>query len=368
MKLICLKDNLKEAVNVAERLTGRNPTLPILSYFLLNAEKNSLRLTATDLEMGITIQVNSKIEKGGEAVLPAKLFNNIINNISEEKLTIEAKDTNITIQTKQNSFQLSGLDAKEFPLLPKIVEEKTLELETAPFQYALEQVLPAASFSEARPELSGVLCKVEKNRMKVVATDSFRLAEKTLSKGFKIQTEEQFSFIIPSRMAQEIIRVLDGKDKAVMKISKNQISVSTEGISLVGRLTEGEYPNYEQIIPKGHLTRVVVQKEEFTTAVRLAGLFASKVNDVKIVVGEDGAQMEIIAAEQDRGTSSTLVQAKTDGKQTTLSFNHKYLLDGLASIHDEELVIEFNGESTPTVLRPVSDEQYFYLVMPIKNI
>lgn len=368
MKIICLKDNLKLGVNLAEKLVGKNLNLPILSNFLLSTEKGMLKITATDLELGINIWINTKVEKEGVVSIPAKLFSNIINNFSEDKLTLEAKNNNLKISSKNFNFQITGFDPKEFPILPKIDKEINLEINANLLQETLSQVVSAASFSEVRPELGGVFFKLNKEQIKIVATDSFRLAEKTINKKFKITNQNIPSFIIPLRAVQEIIRILDEKDKVNIKISKNQFLFEVENINLVGRLIEGDYPDYEQIIPKNHLTKTIVKRNELINAVKLASFFSSKINDVKLAADSEKKQIEVASADSERGQSTIQVKAETQGQASNLSFNHHYLLDGLNNISDENLVIEFNGETTPTIFRPVSNDTYLYLTLPIKNI
>jgi DNA polymerase-3 subunit beta len=368
MKLICLKNNLKSGVNIAEKLVGKNITLPILSNFLLTSEEGFLKITATDLELGINVSVNAKVEKKGSVTVSAKLFSNIVNNFTEDKLTLESKDKNLKIYSKNTDFQIVGSSPKDFPILPKIEEEKLLELDAGLIQRSLTQVASAASFSEARPELAGVLFKITKSQIRVVATDSFRLAEKTIHKNFKTNNDSSYSFILPLRAVQEVIRILDGKDTLSVKISKNQTFFEVENISLLGRLVEGDYPDYEQILPKSHETKVILKREELANSVRLASFFSSKVNDIKLNCDPDSDFIEIASSDSDRGQSALKIKAKIQGKKNSLSFNYRYLIDGLNNIDDEEVALELNDESSPTVLRPVSDEPYLYLIMPIKSI
>jgi DNA polymerase-3 subunit beta len=368
MKLICLKDNLKLGVNVAEKMVGKNISLPILSNFLLNAEDGFLKITATDLEIGINVWINGKIDKKGSVTVPAKLFSNLINNLPEDKITLETKDKNLKISSKSYNFQLVGADPKEFPILPKIEKETAIEIEADLLQKSLSQVMSAASLSEARPELAGAFFNIDKSAIKIAATDSFRLAEKTINKEFKANGRPPHTFIIPLRAVNEVIRILEGKDKVNIKVSKNQIFFEVERINLISRLIEGDYPNYTQIIPKGHKTRVILNKEKLINAIKLASFFSSKVNDVKLNVNDDSEELEASSSDSERGQSTINIKAKIQGEPSSLSFNHHYLLDGLNNIIDEEVVIEFNGDSSPTVLRSVSNDTYIYLIMPIKNI
>ena len=377
MKFTTLVETIKKAVNSAEKITGKNLTLPILGNILLKTNKNKLHLSATDLEIGIELIITGKIEKEGKFVIPAKTFSDFLNNLSEEKITIEEKNDVLIVKSGKYNTTFQGFNPEEFPIIPETKTEKHLEIEKIDFEEALEQVIPSVGYTSPKAELNGILLKLEtsgsKKLLKLVGTDSFRLAEKEISSSkIKTNIKNDLEIIIPLRTAQEILRLIQEKtenDDSIVRImpEPNQVEFSFSDMRLVSRLINAEYPKYSSIIPNSFENQITVNKKELAEAVKIIGLFSGKVNDVKF--NFDPSKKEIILEAQDLslGKSQTILTPKEmSGNPLQISFNYRFLLDGLNSIKENDIFLGLNKESSPGLIRGESDDSFSYILMPIK--
>lgn len=371
MKITCLQENLKKALNITERIIGRNLTLPILNNLLLSVENSSkLKISSTNLEIGINSWVNGKIEEKGDITVPARLINDFINNLPNKKIELKAKDNQLELKCEQFKGVIKGLSADEFPIIPKIKGQSIIEVKGNNFKNALSQVVEMAAISEIRPEISGICLNFNKDLIKLAATDSFRLAEKSIE--IKVNQEEKKKvnneyIIIPQRTVQEIIRILGEDDVDIkMILSNNQVLFDLDYCQIISRLIEGQYPDYQQIIPKNFSTQVVVNRRDLINNIRIASLFSSKINDVKVSINPKRSIIEISSKDIDLGENKSKIEAKVDGKAVDIIFNHRYLLDGLNNILSDKVVLGLNSSSNPVVVRPVGDSSYTYVIMPIK--
>jgi len=373
MKTIILKENLKQGLNVVEKITGKNLTLPVLNNVLLITEKNFLRLCTTDLEMGISWWTLIKTEKEGKISIPAKLLSSFIGLLPDEKMVLEVKNKTLFIECKKNKTKIKGQDAEEFPIIPKIEEKEFIEVDGYKFCQGLSQIIEIISSSQVRPEISGVYLLFQKNLIKMVGTDSFRLAEKTLSlKNNNIKGD--YSLIVPQKTIRELINILgERKEKLKIFFSPNQImfelvmpGVSHPQVQIISRLIEGEYPDYQEIIPKKYETQIILDKKEFLNQIKTASLFSGKINEVKFEVDPKQGKIEIFTQNPEIGENKSYLLGKTEGQPIEVSFNHKFISDGLSSIQSSEVIFGLNKEGGPAVLKPVGDESYIYVVMPVK--
>jgi len=362
MKIICLQENLKNNLNITQNIIGRNLTLPILNNLLLEIENGRLKISSTNLEIGINTWTSGKIEQEGAITCPAKILFNFVSNLPNKKIELEAKNNILTIKCENYKATIKGLPADEFPIIPKIKNDPILEINNSSLKEGLARVAGSVAISESRPEISGVLFKIDKEGLKLAATDSFRLAEKT-ERMDKIKSE--YSMILPQRTAQELIRIL-GEKEGMTKIilGSNQILFETDEIQIISRLIDGQYPDYQQIIPKNFSTQLWLNREEFLNAVRIAGFFSSKVNNIKFSIGT--GKIEILSQDPDLGENKTQIQAEVKGKGLKIEFNYRYLLDGLNNIPAKQIFLGFSSESSPAVLKSAEADDYLYVVMPIK--
>jgi len=373
MKLVILKDNLKMGINAVERTAGHSLSLPILNNVLLSTEKNFLNLVTTNLEIAISWWSLSKTEREGKTVIPARFFSNLINLFPKQSITLETKGSFFLLSCENQEAQLKCFNPEDFPLLPQIKNGDFVQVNNAPFLEGLAQVADIASPSSSRPEISGVFLVFKKDLVTMVATDSFRLAEKKLF--FEKEIEKEYSLIVPQKTVRELINILsEKKGKLSIYFSPNQImfefpmaEVSHPQVQIISRLIEGEYPDYQEIIPKKYETQITLSKEDFLNQLKAAGLFCGKVNEVKFKIEPKKEGMEIFSQNPELGQSQSFIPGKTKGERVEISFNWRFLAEGLASIKSSEVIFELNGEEGPALLKPAADLNYLYVAMPIKS-
>jgi len=371
MKIICLQENFKKGLNIIQNIVGKNLTLPILNNILLNTEKKQLKLSATDLEIAITNYVICKIEKEGGITMPAKTLVNFINNLPNKKIEITVKNNTTFVRCENFKSNIKGLDVKEFPIIPKIKNEPILEINSLNLKNALEQVINFASFSDIRPEITGVFFDFSSDKeIKFVATDSFRLGEKTINfKNNKVKKDYRGSAIIPAKTIQELIRIISNLDEEgtiEISIENNQILFNLSKIQIISKLIEGSYPNYQQLISQNFDTSILINKEDLVKAVKLSSFFSSKINDVRLRVDSKKSLLEVFSQDIELGENLSELNCDIKGKDLEIIFNHKYLLDGLNNVASKNIFLGFNGETSPGIIKPEGDETFNYVIMPIK--
>ncbi len=362
MKFSCVKEYLEKAAAIAERFTGKNITLPILANILLETESNNLLITATNLEYAVQIAVPGKTGRPGKVSIPAKIFNSLVQSTREEKIDLEEKQRNLLVRTEARDTRINGLDTEDFPLFPKMKKTNSITMESDLLRQGLEKVLPAVSGSEFKPELAGVFFGFALRSLKLAATDTFRLAEKTIPLNSK--EGESFSFILPQRVAAELARVLQDQEEVGISMGENQVLFETNGIKIIARLIEGNFPEYGGIIPKQFESTSHLKREECLQAVRSASIFSSKIQEVRLKF--KGKSLEIDSANTEVGEHKVTIPAASGGKDSNISFNYRYLLDGLSALDEEELFLGINNENTPSLMRNKEDGSYLYVLMPIR--
>jgi len=268
MKIEILKDNLKRGLEIVEKIAKKNLTLPVLNNVLLSCEGNFLRLDTTNLETSISWWVLAKIEEGGKIAIPAAFFSSLINLLKEERIHLRSQGKNLILETKNQTTQIQGIDPEEFPIIPKIEKEEIVRISNQKLLEALGQIIEIPSISQIRPEISGIYFSFKKDLLKIVGTDSFRLAEKTI--GLKGKIKKEVSFILPQDAVRELINILSREEGyVVIYFSPNQIlfenikeETSHTQVQILSRLIEGEYPKYQEIIPKKYKTQIISKKDD----------------------------------------------------------------------------------------------------------
>lgn len=363
MKVSVAQKNLKRSISFAERVIGKNVSLPILQNIVIKTDGGRLKLLGTNLEIGVTAFLGAKIEEVGEIAVPGRVLSEFVNGISEDVVTLTTKNNSLFISSKNTKTQILGFDPKEYPIIPKIKDGTITSIPSQTLKNALISVIDAVALSETRPELSGVCMRFLSSQVIFAATDGFRLAEKTIS----VKTEQQKSIILPRPTVMEIIRIAgDVEDPITIRFSDNQIAFTGDDFEVVSRLIDGTYPDYTKLIPEKHLTKVLVGKDDFEKNVKLAGLFSSSISDVKMI--GDEKSISFVAKNSDRGEIETSIEALVKGDPFDVALNFRYLLDGLKVIPTDKVVIEFTGIGSPIIIRPAHDQKDFvYLVMPLRT-
>ncbi len=381
MKIFILKNNLKNGLTIIERIAAKSLTLPVLANTLLTVEKNFLKLSATDLEIAVNYWILGKMEKEGAIQIPARLFSQFLSLLPDEKITIEEKNQILFLQGEYSKTQIKGQEIKEFPIIPQIKKEKFFQVSLPSFCQGLSQVIDHISLLQNRPEISGVYFNLTPIKLTLAATDTFRLAEKTISLQElenNLEKGEEFSFIVPPKIIREIIAIFTGKEGIITGfLSPNQVLfeyVSPETgkpqIQLLSRLIEGEFPHYEDVIPKSFDVSITLPKNEFLNQIKLASLFAPKTNEITLRVSPQDKRVEIKAQNPDTGEHSSFLSAEVKGEQKNqmdFDFNWKFIVAGLSNITSQEVILELNKNDRPAVIRPVGDPSYLYLAMPIRT-
>lgn len=373
MKIEVLKNNIKVGLNIIEKVVGKNISLPVLDNVLINTEDSFVLLVGTDLETAIKYWALAKIIKKGKIVVPVKLLSSFIFLLPEEKISIEEKKQNLLIECQNHKTQIQGFNPEEFPIIPEIKNQEFLILDNKNFCLGLSQVIDIPTPSQTRPEISGVCLLFSDNNLKMVATDGFRLAEKTILSENK--NKKNYSFILPVKSVREIINALSDKTGELkIYFSTNQIlfdfpmkEIKHSQIQVFSRLIEGEYPNYQEIIPKKFKNHIIVKKEDFLNHIKTASLFSGKINEIKFIIEPAKKSITVSAKDPNIGESSSVLTAKIDGSPLEISFNYRFLLDGVLNIKSSEIVFGISGEDGPCILKPVGDDSYLYVVMPIKS-
>ncbi len=366
MKLVCTKENLKKGLFAVSRVVGNNNPLQVLNNILIKTDEGRIKLSSTNLEIGINTWVGGKIEKDGALTVPARLINEYINNLPTDKVVLESLDNhNLNIESENYHTNIKGLSAEDFPLIPQVQEEPLAKIDSAELQEALAETIWAAAANETQPEISGIFMAFEEGQVRIAATDRYRLAERTavLKENIKGSTKE---VIVPYRTVSELYKILgNGKGEVEVYFSESQVLFKFDDTELISRLIDGNYPDYRQIIPKEFKTEVELKREEFAHALKAASLFVPDSNNVTVEV-KPGEGIVVTAQSVSSGENTTQVKAKVTGPETSAVFNFRYLLDCLNNLGEANIKFKMINDSSPAAVVPEKRDNYTYIVMPIK--
>ena len=370
VKLSVMQENLARGLSVVSRAVSNRSTLPVLANVLLKTEDAGLKLTATNLEIGITYWVPGKIEADGATTVPAKLLTDLVNSLpagDRVDLALQAGDT-LHLRCGRFETHIKGIDADEFPAIGAAGERPTTRIAQNALRRALAETVFAAASDEARPILTGVLARFEGDQLTLAAADNYRIAVKTIP---ILDAVPETSVVIPARALNELARVLADVDdpvEIVLAAGRNQVLFHLDGIDLVSRLIDGQFPNYQQVVPQSHTTRAVLDREELLRAVRPAALIAHEsANIVKLQIGADSEPGITVSASAEVGDHVGQVEAAVEGEGTTIAFNARYLADVLTNVTAEQFALELNGPLSPGVFKPLGDDRYIHVVMPVRT-
>lgn len=366
MHFTCTQHNLLEALSRVAPVAGRNSQLPVLQHVLLQVRDNILHLTTTDLEVGVHSITGGKAHQDGSCTVPARrLFEYVQQLPNTNPLVIEKKNKGLMVSTKGFRATFPLAEAEEFPLLPDIKPENPIVLDPAVFCRALEEVMFAASREDMRPEIKSVFVAAQGRQLRVAATDSFRLAEKIVP----FSGEGSFMFILPLPSAQEVVRLFAHQKELHVLPHPNHVAFQTDTVELTTRLIDGQYPDYQQIIPRSAKVELKVEREEFLRALKTLSVFLPKDSrrvQFEVQPKEELLQLSVAGSEVGEGHVEVAIQ---DGKGEPLiiMLNIQYLLEGIQHISSKHCLILLNGSEDPVVLKPKElDGASVYLVMPIQ--
>ncbi len=367
MKVICEQKKFLEALDVVIRAVSASNTLPVLNNILIRAEGKFLYFSATNLEIAVRYFFECEVRNEGSLTVPAKLLMSYVSLLPSEKLEISATEgLTMTVKGLKSQTKMKGIHADEFPVIPELDKAQDFQLPVKELSTAIQQVSFAASQNSSRPVLSGVLLIIDKKTLKMVATDSYRLAEKKIELGKPF--EEKIECIIPVRTVQELGKLLTKATgpEVTVAISKNQILFKIGDIEFTSRLIEGRFPDYERIIPKECKSKAEVETQALQMNVRRVSLFARESNNsIKVSVTND-SKLVISTDETKVGEDRAEVDIVLVGENNKTALNAEYLLDVLAAIGTPKLSLQMDDKLSPVVIKPCNDESYVYIIMPLK--
>ncbi len=384
MKISCTQENLNQGLFIVSHLATKSVSLPILNNILFQVKEKTIKLSATNLEIGISCLIRGKVEEDGDFTVQARLLADYIGLLPKDKVDLaapneagEGQDQILEVKCKNSSTKIKGQSAADFPLIPQIEKKNPYVLSYDAFKKAISQVIFAVSVNETRPEINGISFNFNGNFLTMAATDSYRLAEKKIEiKGQA--TEGERKIIVPVKTLQEVLRILGGfKDASSLSdienieiyLAENQILFVLDNVELISRLVEGQYPDYQQIIPQKANTKALVDAAEFIKATKTTSLFArSGIYDISLDLSTNKSEIIISSTNSQLGESISSLSAKIDGDENKIVVNYRYLLDGLQNIDSDQIEIKVIDGSNPCVIRPSKkDEDYLYIIMPIKQ-
>jgi DNA polymerase III subunit beta len=371
VKLSATQENLSKALAIVGRAVSSRSSLPVLSNVLLSTDSNRLKISATNLEIGITYWIGCKSEEEGAVTVPSRLFTEFITSLPSGNIVLSSDDTHLEISTPHYKSQINGIASDEFPLIPDIKSKAALTISAELFRDALAQVVIAASLDEARPVLAGVYMYVESDQLILVATDSYRLAEKRIRIAAS-DASSDLSVIVPVRTMQELVRILtDGSSDLQVFMSDNQVLFAVDDIELTSRLIDGQFPNYKQIIPATLETTFEIGTTEFGRIAKVASLFARENSgSMRLAIQAEG-QVEIITTASQIGENTSSAECRVDGDDAEVSLNSKFLSDALSVMRSPSISFGLSGKLSACVLRPVGKgidtEDYLHLIMPLRT-
>ncbi|WKZ51270.1 MAG: DNA polymerase III subunit beta [Anaerolineales bacterium] len=372
MKVTVLQENLARGLSVVSRAVSPRSTLPVLANVLIATDEGRLRLSATNLEMGITCWIPARIEQDGSTTVPSRTFSDLVNTLpgDQAQLTLNAQTQSLHVQSGASNNDIKCIDAQEFPPLPVPDMEGAIQLNVVDFKEMIRQVAFAASTDESRPVLMGVLMTVDKDKVTMAAADGFRLSVRKAV--LSSPAPNPFNAIIPARALSELARVAgDGEEMIHMVAPKGrgQVVFRVKDVELVTQLIDGAFPDYQQIIPRGYKSRTLVSTASLLKACKQAEIFAREGSnvarlDIKSANGGSG-EVEISATSEETGKNETIVEATVDGSGVLIAFNVKFLREVLEVIKSPNVALETSAANAPGVVRPVGDEDFLHVIMPM---
>lgn len=373
MKVTVLQENLARGLSIVSRAVSPRSTLPVLANILLATDEGRLRLSATNLELGITCWIGARIEEEGSTTVPARTLADLVGTMPDPQvsLTLSAPTQTLNVRSGASTNDIKGIDAQEFPPLPVPDFENAIEINVADFKEMIQQVAFAASTDEARPVLMGVLLQVEKDVVTMAAADGFRLSVRKATLSSPLP--QAVSAIIPARALTELARIAaDGEQSIQMVLPKGrgQVVFHVKDAELVSQLIDGTFPDYQQIIPRSYKSRTLLATASLLKACRQAEIFAREgSNVVRLNIKSSGelqpGEVEISAHSEETGSNETIVEATVDGLPLLIAFNVKYLREVLEVVKTPNVAVETSAANAPGVVRPVGDDNFLHVIMPM---
>ena len=373
MRVTVLQENLAHGLSIVSRAVSPRSTLPVLGNVLVATDEGRLRLSATNLELGITCWIGAKITEEGSTTVPARTFTDLVGTLPSDQveMSLNVRNQKLNVRASASNTDINCIDAQEFPPMPVPELADGVEINVAAFKEMIQQVVFAASADEARPVLTGVLLSAQGNQITLQAADGFRLSIRKAELSSALP--RPIKAIIPARALAELGRIASDSETnvtMVMPPSRGQVIFHMKDVELVSQLIEGSYPDLEQVIPRTHQTRTVISTPAILKACKQAEIFAregSHIARIQITPGTDGqpGTVEISGQSEETGFNQTVIDANIEGNPLLIAFNVRFLREVLDVIKTPNVVLETNIETTPGVFRPVGEDNFLHVIMPM---
>jgi len=365
MKIICTQENLKSGLFTVGRIISSSNTLPVLNSVHMKTENGLLKISSTNLEIAITTNIRCKVEEDGGFTVFCKTVNDLVSNLPNKNISLHSEAGEVVIETENYKTSIKTLPSEDFPIIPDIEKGETFSIDAQKFKQALEQVVFASASNQTQPEIAGVLLNREQGVLKIAATDRYRLAEKTITLD-KAGSGSQ-AIIVPQKTLVELQRIIGSQSGNVeFTVNETQAVFEFNETKVISRLIDGQYPDYTQIIPTSFNTTVVTKKQELVSALKAGAIFSQNNNSVKFSFDPTTQKLVLSTESQDLGKSVVEIPSQVEGQAGGLVLNHHYLLDCLSNIGTENVVIKIVDDNSPSLMLPENQNDYLYLVMPIK--
>lgn len=365
MKIEIQQDSLLKSLKTVSRAVSGHTTLPVLGNILIRAEGKKVHFAATNLDISISTSVEAIVKNEGAITVPAKIFTSYVSLIkTDADIELSVIDgSTLEVKSKSSKTKIKGIVADEFPAISKVEGKTKIEIASEDFRKAVSQVAFAAQENSSRPILSGVFFAVDGTEMRMAATDSYRLSERKLTLG---QKSEKMNCVIPVRTVYEADRLAPNAENVMLHISDNQVMFSFDGTELTSRLIEGQFPDYQQIIPKDFVTTLKVERNALSLGVRRVSIFAKENNQhMKLECTADGS-LTVSTEMTQVGQERTEMPSEIDGRANVIALNADYLLDALSALGGDKVQVQLKEKMNPAVLKPTDGDDFVHLIMPLK--
>lgn len=372
MKVTVLQDNLAHGLSIVSRAVSPRSTLPVLANVLVATDEGRLRLSATNLELGITCWIPAKIEDEGSTTVPARTFNDLVSTLPVDKveMSLNVRTQTLNVRCGASNTDIKCIDSQEFPPMPVPDLAQGINLNVADLKEMIQQVAFAASTDEARPVLTGVQMTAEQNILTLSAADGFRLSIRKAELSSPV--DRPIKAIIPARALSELARIAGDSETIIMLLppGRGQVIFRMMNAELVSQLIEGVFPDLSQVIPRSYLTRSVLTTSAFLKACRQAEIFAREGSHIARVSISPGGEMqpgtvEISGQSEETGSNQTVVDGNIEGSALVIAFNVRFLREVLDVIKTPSVALETNTETSPGVIRPVGEDHFLHVIMPM---
>lgn len=376
MRVSVLQENFHKGLSIVSRAIQSRPSLPILANVMLTTDDARLRLSATNLELGISAWIGAKVETGGSITVPARTLQDLISTLPPERvdLDLDVRTLTLHLSCAGKSANIKGMDAAEFPAMPDFNPEQAIVLKARTFKEMVDQVVFSAAKEDNRPILTGVLMRFEGDVLTLAAADGYRLSVRTTELEFNAGEREPL--IVPARTLQELSRVISDEDdelQIALPKGRGQAMFSLSNVVMVSQLIEGKFPDYEAIIPRRYETSILAYTDDLLAACRSSEVFAKdSANTARILIEPSGmptvpGRVVVAGQSQEKGDAEAPLDASIEGQAIEVAFNIRYLIDVLSVIREEQVVLETSGPTSPGVVRPAGRDDFIHVIMPMST-